>query len=135
MRSLVWVGCVCLVILVSGCGDDPNRDNLKLPPRERAARFEKFVKPGMDWTEVARAFPPTKVSLGVTDLNDHSKHIGGTYLMPYKGEATVRDMYRDFPNQDGLNFRYFWTRDEWWDANFDKSGKFVNVWKGGDFNQ
>src|SRR4051812_29065067 len=95
-----------LLFTLSSCGDR-TADDSSLPPRDRAARFDAFAKEGMTYTEVAKAFPPSRFCFGVVD--DQGKHIGGTSYSDYTPEKLKREM--SSVNYDGITFQYKWSKE------------------------
>jgi hypothetical protein len=120
-----------ILIATAGCGD-ANKDDTSLPPRERAARFDRFAKQGMTWSELAIAFPPDRFSFGVVD--EKGQHIGGTPWTDFTTEKFQKEM--GSINYDEFEFQYNWSKEPrvFYDITFTKDGKLYHIDRTGEFN-
>ena len=104
-------------------------------PQQRADRFQAFAAEGMTWQQITDEFEPDCFSLGLTDPDDPTKHLGGTYPADYS-ESKLKQAFADHPNYDGFTLTYDWSDDPlvYTDVSFTKEGTCDHISQTGDFD-
>jgi hypothetical protein len=112
-------------------------DDVKLPPSDRAERFDTFAEEGMDWKELVKGFNPTQYRIVVPSSGEGDSmfsNLDGRSWTDWDEKAFVAALGAA-KNFDSFYFQYQWSSRPvvFHDVAFGKDGKVRSISLSGRF--